>query len=196
MDLENSQTPLNCNFYTDGSKLRGQVGSGVCIIREGNNIASHKVRLPDHASVYQAEMMAIQQAAIILANIPDLTTIKFYDDSQAALQTFQADFIRSKLAFQTIQALNKVKHEGVMVFVWTKAHIGTAGNEEADKLAKTGTTLPDITYTPTPTSMTGNIVEQCVRKLWQKEWDSYTETRQSKIFIEKIDKDKSKLTIQ
>ena len=31
VDMENCQAPLNCNVYTDGSKLRGRVGAGLLI---------------------------------------------------------------------------------------------------------------------------------------------------------------------
>ena len=195
VDMENSQQPLDCNVYTDGSKLNDQVGAGVYALRKGVNIISHKIRLPDHATVYQAELMAIHQAANLLAAIPDLTTIKFFVDSQAALPTFPADFIKSKTALKTIHALNKIKHQQ-LVFVWTRAHVGTHGNEEADSLAKEGTTLTDITPVPAPMCTANNIVEQGVRRLWQGEWGRYTEARQSKIYHPKQNKAKAKITIQ
>ena len=195
VDPENSRTALDCNVYTDGSKLNGQVGSGVFISRKNVTIAEHKVRLPDPATVYQAELMAIKQAALILQTIHDLSTIKVYVDSQAALRTFQADFIKSKLALQTIHELNKVQHTQ-MIFVWTKAHIGTAGNEAADKLAKEGTTLDTITDAPVPACVGNNLVEQCVRTMWQKEWERYPEARQSKVFLPRVNKNVAKQTIQ
>lgn len=158
-------------------------------------IAEHKVRLPDCATVYQAELMAIKQAAELLQGFDDLTTIKIYVDSQAALRTFQMDFIKSKLALQTIEALNLVSH-AQMIFVWTKRHVGTHGNEEADKLAKEGTKLDTITDVPVPACSANNLVEQCVNAMLQKEWDRYTEARQTKLFYPKIDKNKAKRVIQ
>ena len=168
VDMDNSQTKLDCNVYTDGSKKDDKVGSGVFISRKGTTIATHSVRLPDFATVYQAEMMAIKQAALILKDIPDLTTIKFFVDSQAALRTFQADFIKSKLALHTIDTLNLIQHQQ-MVFVWTKAHVGNPGNEEADRLAKEGTKLEDITDIPVPMCSSRNLVDQSIRTTWQRE---------------------------
>lgn len=168
VDMENSQRPLNCNVYTDGSKLDDQVGSGVYISRNDQIIARHSIRLPDFATVYQAELMAIQQAALILQGITDLTTIKVYVDSQAALRTFQADFLKSKLALQTINQLNLINHQQ-MIFVWTKAHVGTSGNEEADKLAKEGTKQANIVDIPAPACSAKSLIEQGIRSLWQKE---------------------------
>ena len=169
VDMENSQQKLDCNVYTDGSKLNDQVGSGVYITRKDVTIAKHCVRIPDCSTVYQAEMMAIKEAATLLQDITDLSSIKFYVDSQAALRTFQADFIKSKLALQTIEQLNKVQHSDIMVFVWTKAHVGTEGNEEADTLAKQGTTLEDIIHIPAPSCSTKELIERGIRTLWQKE---------------------------
>ena len=168
VDMENAQNKLDCNVYTDGSKINDQVGSGVFITRRDTTLAEHKVRIPDCSTVYQAEIMAIKEAALLLAAIPDLTTVKFFVDSQAALRTFQAPFLKSKLAYQTILALNQVKHEQ-MIFVWTKAHVGNPGNEQADQLAKDGSTLPDIHQIPAPACSTAQLVEQSIRSLWQTE---------------------------
>ena len=194
VDMENSQQKLDCNVYTDGSKMNDLVGAGVYILRKEEVLATHKVRLPDECTVYQAELMAIKQAAIILQRYDDLTSVKFYVDSQAALRTFQADFIKSKLALQTIEALNQIKHQ-IMIFVWTKAHVGTPGNEEADKLAKEGTMLDSITPTPIPACSANNLVDAGIRKLWQLEWDRYPKARQSKLYYPKVDKRKAAKTI-
>ena len=162
------QEPADCNVYTDGSKLDGRAGAGVFAMRNGKTILETKYRLPDEATVYQAEVLAIKQAAKELQRIPDLTSVKFYVDSQAALRSFQATFLRSKLAFQMIEAVNGVKHDS-FTFVWTKAHIGTEGNERADALAKEGTKLDTITRTPIPACEAKNAIDRGVRTLWQKE---------------------------
>ena len=168
VDMHRAQQPANCNVYTDGSKMGDKVGAGVYIFRSDITIAEASFRLPDTATVYQAEMLAIREAATILQAIPDLTSIKIYVDSQAALRSFQADFVKSRLALQTIEELNKINHDS-LTFVWTKAHVGTEGNEKADELAKQGTSLTHITDVPTPSCEAKNVVDRTVRTLWQKE---------------------------
>ena len=168
VDMHRAQSPAQCNVYTDGSKMGGGVGAGVFIERNGVTIIEAKFRLPDTSTVFQAEVLAIKEAAQILQAIPDLSTVKFYVDSQAALRTFQMDFIKSRTALEMIHELNQVKHMS-MTFVWTKAHVGTEGNEKADNLAKQGTALPNITFVPTPACEAMDVLDRSFRASWQKE---------------------------
>ena len=195
-DMENAQAPLECNVFTDGSKLQGRVGAGVYITRQTlPNPIRDKFRLPDHATVYQAELAAINEAATLLKEMSDLTTVKFYVDSQAALRTLQSDYITSKLALQTYQQLNDIPASHV-VLVWTKAHIGTAGNEEADILAKEGTTLPQCRNTPTPHVVIKNTIKSFTNMLWDAEWTTYPKARQTKLFHARHHKSTSDELIQ
>ena len=167
VDMASCQGHVETNVYTDGSKLDDKVGSGV-YIKEGQNSTSAKFRISDHATVYQAELFAIKQAAEMLRRRHDLTNVKIFVDSQAALRTFQSALIKSRLALETIESLNRVKHKS-MTFVWTKAHVGTDGNEKADELAKEGTKMEEIIDTPAPISGTKNLIEHHIRSLWQHE---------------------------
>ena len=168
VDMASCQKHVDVNVYTDGSKINDQVGSGVYILLQDGNTVELKFRISDHATVYQAEMFAILKAAQYLTTLDNLTSIKFFVDSQAALRTFQAPFIKSKLAFQTILALNQVTHQS-LTFVWTKAHVGTDGNEKADALAKEGAGLDDIMEVPEPACDAKNLLIRHIRSLWQRE---------------------------
>ena len=67
-----------------------------------------------------------------------------------------------------IQQLNLIKHNS-LVFVWTKAHVGNAGNEKADLLAKAGTTMDQITEIPPPACELKAILDHRIRAIWQQE---------------------------
>ena len=55
--------PSEYSFYTDGSKMNGQVGSGLVVVHKGIPIHTNHARLPDYATVFQAELFAIALAA-------------------------------------------------------------------------------------------------------------------------------------
>ena len=167
VDMASCQGQVETNVYTDGSKLDDKVGSGV-YITDKSGTTSAKFRISDHATVYQAELFAIKQAAEMLRQRQDLTDVKIFVDSQAALRTFQSALIKSRLALETIESLNRVKHKS-LTFVWTKAHVGNEGNEKADELAKLGTKMDDVIDTPAPISGTKNLIEHHIRSLWQHE---------------------------
>ena len=115
VDMDACQGRVDCNVYTDGSKMNGRVGAGIYIHRADQSTLEESFRLPDAATVSQAEMTAVREAASILRSVPDLTTVKFFIDSQATPRTFQADFITSKLALQTITLLNYIPAQNVLV---------------------------------------------------------------------------------
>ena len=197
VDMQSCQGLHDINVYTDGSKLRGKVGAGVHIFDRSGIRHEASYRLPDFATVYQAEVLAIKKAADTLASWQNLTTVKFFVDSQAALRSFQMYTIKSKLTLQMILSLNRIKHKS-LTFVWTKAHIGTAGNEKADALAKQGSQLEDnhIILVPEPACDAKNALEQRIRTLWQKDWETYPDARQSKLYYPRINKKTAKITIQ
>ena len=189
------QTQVNCNVYTDGSKQNGKVGAGVYILKDTTTIAECSFRLPNEATVFQAEVTAIKEAAYLLKNMIDFTEVKFFVDSQAALKALAADTLSSKLVHNTLVELNSIPAQDIKL-VWTKAHIGTEGNEKADQLAKKGTELPNTTPTPLPTTALKELLDKNLRKTWNIEWQTYDEARQSKIFIASHDKTKANHLLQ
>ena len=196
IDMASRQGFVDCNVYTDGSKTDEKVGAGVFIVRDGARVIETCFRLPPHATVFQAETMAIREAARVLQVMPSLTHVKLFVDSQAVLRAMQGLNIHSKLLHQTIQELNKITASSI-TFVWTKAHIGTFGNEKADKMAKAGAELPDHAILQTPSSncnLKHKIAEK-IATLWQTEWDMYPEARQSKLYLSPDDQQLAKTTI-
>jgi len=82
------------NIYTDGSKLNFQTGGGVFSPELDIKVS---IRLPDHCSVFQAEVMAIREAM----THPDTSVrhdidIFIFSDSQAALRALDSYTTNSK----------------------------------------------------------------------------------------------------
>ncbi|XP_070854646.1 uncharacterized protein [Drosophila suzukii] len=118
------------NFYNDGSKLNNQVGGG--IYSEQLNIRK-SFRLPDHCSVFQAEVFAIIEALMLLndANCQN-KLINIYSDSQAAIRSI----ISTNTNFHTISVQFKI------YLIWVPGHRNITGNCIADERARHGTTVP------------------------------------------------------
>ena len=151
VDMAACQCPANCSVYIDGSKTNDKVGAGVYMLWKGARVTETCFRLPPHATVFQAETMAIREATYILHQMSGLTEVKFFVDSQSVLRALQSPTVTSQLMLQTMQALNEVQANSI-TFVWTKAHIGISGNEKADVMAKAGAELPDDKILVTPSS--------------------------------------------
>ena len=123
--------------YTDGSKLNGKAGAGVIILK-GNETITLKFPLGRMATVFQAEVYAIQQAASKMLDM-DCQSITILSDSRAALMAIDNCLVRSSLVWDTIQKLNELAVNRKVVLRWVKAHVGIKGNESADAAAKEGT---------------------------------------------------------
>ena len=136
--------PTQINLFTDGSRRDDKTGAGYVAYHGKRVIFEGSHRLPDHATVFQAEVTAIAVAAQRLAatNQPEVKYVKFQVDSQAALLALDNPFVRSKTVACAIDSLNRLTDTGAKVtLVWVPAHRGHEGNEKADVLAKSGACL-------------------------------------------------------
>ena len=84
----------------------------------------------------------------------------------------------------TCEALNLLGQNMRVTLVWTRAHVGTVGNERADALAKAGSELESIpVVTPTPVSYMAGILKEKIEGQWFREWTDYQHARQTKQFF-------------
>ena len=110
--LNTTTLPLQSqiNIYTDSSKTEQHVGAGFAIFRGKDLVVTGSRIIPYEATVFQAEVMAIQIAMMKFNEIilsQDMY-IKLLTDSQATLLTLNSHIIRSQLVKDTISALNLV----------------------------------------------------------------------------------------
>ena len=89
----NESFDINYSIFTDGSKIQERVGAGFVIYFNDskNPIVELYFKLPDYATVYQAELLAIQKALLYLQGNHDLFegngNFSFYVDNKAAILT-------------------------------------------------------------------------------------------------------------
>ena len=118
-------------IYTDGSKDNDRVGCGLII----NNL-SIKPRLPRNASIFTAEVTAIDLALDTIAESYDDHFIIF-SDSPSVLLSLHNKKMDNPLTLQLLQKLHYLScaHKTIH-FCWIHSHIGIRGNEAADMAAK------------------------------------------------------------
>ena len=103
---------------------------------------AESINLTGNASIFQAELLAIQAAATHMLTREDTYNqyVKTFSDSQAALQALKAKHCKAQTVKDTHDALNDLELQTKQVrLAWIKAHIGLDGNELADEYAKLGT---------------------------------------------------------
>ncbi|XP_044317430.1 uncharacterized protein LOC123038043 [Drosophila rhopaloa] len=127
-------------LYTDGSKLDGHVGGG--IYSEQLEIR-RSFRLPDHCSVFQAEVYAIMEALVCLRELNTQNRhINIYSDSQAAIKSIYSTNTNSRTIADCRKSLHEMANQFTVSLIWVPGHRDIVGNCIADELARQGTTIP------------------------------------------------------
>jgi len=149
IDEDNTQEdPTHINIYSDGSKSEQGVGAGIAIIRPGTTTVELMYKMDTRCANNQAEAFAIIMAMEYVQSnlehdVDQVTTV--YRDSSTTLESLHN---MNKHTFLTEEIRRKVQERGsrgwTTRFSWTKAHVGTTGNDLADKLAKEASSKTEI----------------------------------------------------
>ena len=87
----------------------------------------------------------------------------------------------------------EVKH-----LIWIKAHVGTEGNEQADRAAKEGAaggSHMKETQTPIPWQVAKNKIEEYTASKWKQRWITAPQYKHKKLFYESPNKNLSLIHI-
>ena len=160
-------------IYTDGSKDNDRVGCGLII----NNL-SIKQRLPSNASIFTAEVTAIDLALDTIAESDDDHFIIFAD-SLSVLLSLHNKKMDNPLILQLLQKLHHLScaHKTIHL-CWIPSHIGIRGNEAADMAAKESLNQ-DITASQVPYTDLKSHINHFISSKWQERWSS---CRDNKLF--------------
>ena len=146
-------------MYTDGSvdPVSGQAGSAAIARRSNSTVFEWKVRARNNASSTETELIAIHGAVSETLNFLDRddilaipTKVIIFTDSQGAIQILSRD--ENDEHIELLHAI-KMKVEELIDLTpleihWIPSHIGIAGNEAADKLAKEASQMDGPIYDP------------------------------------------------
>ena len=163
-------------IYTDGSKFDERVGAAA--VRLQDDIAGC-CRLPDHSSIFTAELRAIDCA---LHQIQSLHSNNFIivSDSRSALQALQGDDLQNPMIMSLKEKLHLIRTETdkVIKFMWVPSHTGIKGNEVADTKAKEAATKLHVAPNQTvPYSDFKCLINPFIKKKWQSSWDDQSENK-------------------
>ena len=130
--------PLQINVYTDGKTKQGS-GSGY-VMGNGKEkvLQTQSINLTGEASIFQAELIALQVAAKHLQTQENRNGlyIKKNSDSPAALQALNSSNCNAQAITHNHDALNALAEQAKLVcLTWIKAHTGQDKIKLVDKFA-------------------------------------------------------------
>jgi ribonuclease HI len=186
---ENGQAPepsYDVAVYTDGSKLEGQAGAAYVVLNAQQSRA--QVQLGSYATVFQAELIGIQEAcANVSTQYPPGTTIGFYVDSRSVLDALCSMKRQTGLVRDVFRDLQKLASVMEVCLNWIPSHHGYEGNELVDALAKEATKLVvtgPLPVIPLTTSTVKSGIKCWARAKHVSEWKNRSDCRHSKLFIQ------------
>ena len=168
----NDTTPEMCgvSIFSDGSKTPQGTGAGWCIFNDTELVSRGCRKIPDHCSVFEAEIAAVLLALDDITSTCkyDMPEITFYIDNQAVLKSLNSYKIKSKTKRQLTEKVHTfIETNNCEVnFNWVRGHSGGHGNEMADEMAKNGCVSDEIFHIDPSLTFIKSKLRLRARKQW------------------------------
>jgi ribonuclease HI len=183
--------------YTNGSRTRHGVGSGVALFFEAELAPQEEFKLNNRRTSNQAEQLAIYKAleAIEKVDIAEGTprTAPIFTDSRVSIESVSDTRNHNHLIAEIRKKMTSLERANWNIKIcWIKAYVGVVGNE----LAKAAASDSDakIVFSRLPMCTLISKIEEETKLNWQKEWEECTKARITKEFFPKV-QDRQKLKI-
>ena len=153
-------------IYTDGSKENDRVGCAAVI-----NDITIKERLPSNASIFTAELKAIDLALDAISESDDDYFIIF-SDSLSVLLSIKNCKLDNPLVVKLLTKIDDLNRLArTIYFCWIPSHIGIRGNERADMAAKESLNM-NITESQVPFTDIKPFINRLILDKWQARWST------------------------
>ena len=174
--LEHDETHEGAfKIYTDGSK--STEGVGLAVVTDNS---CDVAKLPNYASIYTAELCAINRA-LTLVHYSSRRKFVIYSDSKSALESLNSYNSSHPLVLKAQEWLFRIscRHKHVS-FCWVPAHVGIKGNERADREAKKVCSKRNLDVLEVPYCDIKSPIRKYIRSKWQERWSSLADNKKLK----------------
>ncbi|XP_060809452.1 uncharacterized protein LOC132901769 [Amyelois transitella] len=176
--------------YTDGSKMEGKVGAALTWWESGKEIHSQVFSLDPTCTVFQSELYALHRA-VSRALESEEEAINILSDSRSSLELLCSTRLTHPLAKAIRESIAVIRSRGRRVrLFWLRAHVGTAGNERADELAKEGASKENLSpdYAEVPLSYVRRKIREESIARWQDRFDTASQGAVTRTFFPDVSK--------
>ena len=165
--------------FTDGSAERAvcNAGSGIYIKFPDRTTSALSFPVGKRSSNYRAELQALISATDHLIQKAKQQNIVLLTDSLSALQAVSAGPTDTTTR-QLLDLIATLSEHNNVVLQWIPAHVGVAGNEAADRLAKEASKLPQP-HPPVSYNEAKTLLKSSFSTDWADGNDGYSPTNDS-----------------
>ena len=164
-------------FKTKFLEIKEQYYTHEKILKDGVKVASAAIldgelylfRLPNNASIFSAELKAIDLALSHIEYDAYWRYIIFID-SLSVMQALECEKTDNPLVVSLLRKLSALCERADIVFCWLPSHIGIAGNEEADQAAKDALLLEVLPFKVLFSDFKP-LINRFIHDVWQRFWN-------------------------
>lgn len=162
-------------IFTDGSKQGVSAAAAAVTV---NKVLVK--RLPNHASIFSAEAIAILLALDIISE-SSTENFLILTDSLSCVTAIDNRNLQNTLVVDILERIHEQSTlNRKITFVWVPSHIGIAGNTAADAIAKSAVNL-QISNIQIPYTDFKPLVSNHANTCWQRSWNSNINSKLFKI---------------